>query len=73
VLYECATGRTPFGGRGMLQIGLGHLDEPPPDPRSERADLPPGLASALLQALEKEPERRPASAGAYARALHAAT
>jgi serine/threonine-protein kinase len=72
VLYECATGQTPFGDRGVLQIGLGHLQDPPPDPRAARPELPPALAAALLPALEKEPSLRPPSAGAYARGLRAA-
>ena len=32
LVYACVAGRPPFGGRGMLQIGVGHLDEEPPDP-----------------------------------------
>jgi serine/threonine-protein kinase len=70
--YECLTGSTPFGGRSVFQIGLAHLDEAPPDPREARADCPPALAAAVLTALEKEPERRPPTAGAYARELAAA-
>jgi serine/threonine-protein kinase len=70
--YECLTGSTPFGGRSVFQIGLAHLDEAPPDPREARADCPPALAAAVLTALQKEPERRPPTAGAYARELAAA-
>jgi serine/threonine protein kinase len=73
VLYECLTGHTPFGDRAVLQIGLAHLDEPPPDPCAARRDCPAALAGALLRALVKEPERRPASAGEVARAVAAAT
>ena len=62
--YECLTGTTPFGGRSVFQIGLAHLDEEPPDPSGARADCPPGLAAAVLRALEKDPGQRPASAAA---------
>lgn len=70
--YECVTGDTPFGGRSVFQIGLAHLDEEPPDPTLARPECPPALAAALLDALAKEPARRPQSAGAYARGLAAA-
>jgi serine/threonine protein kinase len=71
-LYECLTGAPPFGGKSVIQIGIAHLEDPPPDPRGARTDLSSELADAVLQALEKDPHRRPASAGAYARAVSAA-
>jgi serine/threonine protein kinase len=71
-MYECAVGHTPFSHRSGFQIGIAHLDEDPPDPGAELPDWPPDLSSALLAALQKEPERRPPSAGEYARALRAA-
>ncbi len=71
-MYECLTGTTPFGERSVLQIGLAHLEEEPPDPRRSRPDCPSELAAALLRALEKEPDARPATASAYARDLGAA-
>jgi serine/threonine-protein kinase len=71
-VYECLTGTTPFGRKSVIQIGIAHLDEPPPDPRAVRPDCTVALAEAVLAALEKEPGRRPATAGAYARAVSAA-
>jgi serine/threonine-protein kinase len=71
-VYECLTGTTPFGSKSVIQIGMAHLDEAPPDPRAVRPDCTAELAHAVLAALEKEPERRPATAGAYARAVSAA-
>jgi serine/threonine-protein kinase len=71
-VYECLTGKTPFSDKTLFKIGLAHLEEAPPDPVAVRPELPPGLAQALLTALEKEPEDRPASAGAYAAGLRAA-
>ena len=70
--YECLTGTTPFGSRSILEIGLAHLEEEPPDPRQSRPDCPPELAAAVLRALEKEPSERPATASVYARDLGAA-
>ena len=71
-VYQCLTGRTPFGDRSLLQLGLAHLEEDPPDPVLARADCPPELARAVVTALEKDPARRPLGGGAYAAALEAA-
>ena len=64
-VFECVTGDTPFGDKTLFQIGLAHLEEPPPDPAAKRSDVPPELGRAILTALAKEPEQRPQSAGAY--------
>jgi len=64
-VFECVTGRTPFGDKTLFQIGLAHLEEPPPDPTALRSDLPPELGRAILTALAKDPEQRPQSPGAY--------
>lgn len=70
--FECATGNAPFADKGLFEVGLAHLEEPPPNPASDRPELSPGLAAALLSALEKDPAQRPASAGAFAGALRGA-
>jgi eukaryotic-like serine/threonine-protein kinase len=72
LLYECATGAPPFGGRDAAEIGFAHLVEPPPDPRERRPELSAELAIALLAPLEKEAAARPTSATALARMLHLA-
>jgi serine/threonine protein kinase len=69
LLYECIVGQPPYADRPFFQIGFGHLQEPPPDPRVLRPALAEDLASTLLRGLEKDPGRRPKSAGAYARLL----
>jgi serine/threonine-protein kinase len=71
-VYEALTGRTPFAGKGVFQIGTAHLDEEPPDPVTSRADCGPALARAACLALAKDPGHRPLTATAYARALGAA-
>ncbi|HJP65608.1 MAG TPA: serine/threonine-protein kinase [Actinomycetota bacterium] len=72
VVYECVAGHPPFAGKGVLEIGMAHLDEEPSDPLAERPDLPPGLAWAVTQALAKEPDERPPTAKAYANMLSVA-
>lgn len=68
-VFECVTGRTPFADKTMFQVGLAHLEEPPPDPATLRDDLSTSFCKAVLWALEKEPEKRPPSASAYATML----
>jgi serine/threonine protein kinase len=72
VAFECAAGKPPFSDRSVLAVGMAHLDEEPPDPGTGRTDWPPALSGAIVAALEKEPDDRPPSAGAYAEGLRAA-
>jgi serine/threonine-protein kinase len=73
VVYECLAGKPPFGGRGMLQVGLGHLEETPADPCAGRPEAPEHLGAAVLTALEKQPEARPRTPTAYGRLIAVAT
>jgi serine/threonine protein kinase len=66
VVYECLVGRPPFADRQGMRILWAHLQEEPPDPRAARPELSDDVRWALLRALEKEPERRPETATAYA-------
>lgn len=72
VAFECVLGRAPFADRSLFQVGLADLEETPPDPCPERPELGPGFSAAVLAALEKEPARRTAGAGAYAGPLRSA-
>jgi eukaryotic-like serine/threonine-protein kinase len=72
VLYECLAGAPPFAGRGLLRIGMAHLEEEPGDPAAGRADVPPALAWTVRQAMAKDPSRRPPAAGTLARMLRLA-
>jgi serine/threonine protein kinase len=69
VVFECVAGHPPFAGKSILEIGMAHLDEEPPDPLERRPDLPAGLTWALKQALAKDPGERPPTASAYANML----
>jgi serine/threonine protein kinase len=72
VAFECVAGKAPFADKSLFQVGIAHLEEPPPDPSEDRPDISPQVAAALLVALEKDPAARPQSAGAYAELLRAA-
>ena len=71
VMYECLCGRPPFASVQGMRVLWAHLQDDPPDPLTLRPDLPPDLARAMLMALAKEPDKRPACAGDYARMLAA--
>ena len=72
VMYECMVGRPPFAEVQGMRILWAHLQDPPPDPRSVRADIPERFSQTLLVALEKDAAKRPQTAGEYARMLAAA-
>ncbi|MBX3157236.1 MAG: protein kinase [Deltaproteobacteria bacterium] len=63
--YHLVCGRPPFTGDNPIAIGFAHLSETPPAPRVLRKDIPEKLEGAILAALAKSPEDRPASAKAF--------
>jgi tetratricopeptide (TPR) repeat protein len=62
MLYEMVTGRPPFVGDDSVSIIGQHLNMQPISPTWHRADLPPAFESLIMLLLEKDPEKRPASA-----------
>src|SRR4051794_15223302 len=66
VMCECLSGKPPFADRQGMRILWAHLQEQPPDPLADRPDVPADVGWAVLRALEKEPEKRPPTATAYA-------
>jgi serine/threonine-protein kinase len=72
VLYELLAGRGPFDDAGdAFKVGAAHAGQTPPPP-SRFHVTPPAVEKLILQALEKQPEMRPASAGAFAQGLRGA-
>src|SRR5207249_2473060 len=63
MLYELVTGRPPFVGDESVAIISQHLNTPPVVPSWHRPDLPPTLETLILRLLEKDPNKRPGSAG----------
>jgi eukaryotic-like serine/threonine-protein kinase len=63
--YHLVCGRPPFSGDNAIAIGFAHLSEPPLPPRQLRKDISASLEAAILTALAKAPEDRPASARAF--------
>ena len=62
ILYELAVGRPPFTGETPVATALSHVKDPVPPPRSIRAGVSRDLEVVILQALEKDPDGRPATA-----------
>ncbi|MBI4957849.1 MAG: serine/threonine protein kinase, partial [Myxococcales bacterium] len=74
-VYEMLTGRSPYAGAGSLFELLAAImgPQPPPDPAALAPELPRAVARAVVHALEKRPEARPASVTAFFNELrHAA-
>jgi serine/threonine protein kinase/Flp pilus assembly protein TadD len=68
-LYEVLTLRTPFDGKSDHEIHRAILFEEPPPPRRHNPRLHRDLETIVLKCMEKNPERRYASAGALAKDL----
>ncbi len=63
--YHLVCGRPPFSGDNAIAIGFAHLSEPVTAPIELRKDCPPKLSGAIVHALAKSPDERPASARAF--------
>jgi len=73
MLYEMVSGRPPFVGDESVAIIGQHLNTPPVSPTWHRPDCPPALETLILRLLEKDPQKRPASATEVREALQAVT
>ncbi len=71
VLWEMLTGRVPFEGDNFVAVALRHVNEPAPDIRDFRSDVPPRLTAAIDRALQKDPARRFPTMRAFAEELRA--
>ncbi len=69
VLFEMVVGRPPFAGTTPMELFAAHISEPAPDLTLLRPDVAPAVAQAVRRLLDKEPERRFASASETLAAL----
>ncbi|MEZ6188437.1 MAG: protein kinase [Planctomycetota bacterium] len=72
ILYMCLTGRPPFRGADLADLGRQVCEVEPDLPRRLAPDVPAPIERVCLDALAKPPDWRPADAGALAAALDAA-
>lgn len=65
-LYQMLTASVPYEADTPLRIMVAHLNEPIPDLRDKRPDLPEEVNQVVRQALAKDPAARYESAGMLA-------
>ncbi|MBX3227692.1 MAG: SUMF1/EgtB/PvdO family nonheme iron enzyme [Labilithrix sp.] len=63
-LYELVAGRPPFDGT-HFSVMMAHVTNVPRPPGKLRPDVPPPLEKLILEALSKDPTKRPASCAAF--------
>jgi serine/threonine-protein kinase len=73
MLYELLTGEPPWRGDSVYAVAAMRLVQPPPDPRTELADLPDAAARVTMRCMARKPADRFASAEEVATALAALT
>jgi hypothetical protein len=71
IFYEALTGRPPFRGATPRLIVAQHISAPPPPFEDQLPGLDEAVESIIMQALAKDPARRPPTAGALIAALEA--
>jgi hypothetical protein len=69
IAYEALTGKKARREGTVPQVTHQAVNEPPPDLRDVRPDLPPAAAEVLGRALDPDPSKRPVSASAFVRDL----
>ncbi|HVW45397.1 MAG TPA: Stk1 family PASTA domain-containing Ser/Thr kinase [Amycolatopsis sp.] len=65
VLYEMLTGRAPYTGDTAISVAYRHVNDDVPAPGSVVPGVPPALDDLVLRATRRDPEARPANAGAF--------
>ena len=72
VMQESLTGAPPFATRTGMHVLWAHLQDEPPDIAEERPELAGEVSQAVRHALDKNPTKRPQTAGEFAREFQAA-
>jgi eukaryotic-like serine/threonine-protein kinase len=72
IIFEATSGRRPFSSKSWIETLSRRLYEPPPNVREAAADLPAAFAAVLQQAMDRDPARRPGTAGELLDRLEAA-
>ena len=63
IIFEAVTGRRPFSSKSWIETLSRRLYEPPPSVGDIVPELPASFAAVLQQAMDRDPGRRPATAG----------
>ncbi|MCL4505422.1 MAG: protein kinase [Chloroflexi bacterium] len=71
-VFEALAGRLPFNAEDAIVQMHKHLTEAPPILCEVNPGVSPQLSAAVMQALQKDPQARYASAGEFAKRIHKA-
>jgi TonB family protein len=71
MFYEMLSGQLPFHDENAVAVLFKHINEPPQPLNTLVADINPELAALCHRMIEKDPVKRPQSAGEVAEVLHA--
>ncbi|QUH00496.1 serine/threonine protein kinase [Saccharopolyspora erythraea] len=72
VFYQCLTGAKPYAGHTAESLINSHLNRVPPRPSAHNPALPPAFDRVVEAGMSKDPRRRFATAGEFARAARQA-
>ncbi len=70
--FRLLTGQLPFTADSAVELLMKHVGAPAPLASSLRAELPPEIDQALAAMLDKDPDKRPPSAGLAAESIETA-
>jgi serine/threonine protein kinase len=63
IVFEAVTGGRPFSSKSWIETLSRRLYEPPPSVQDSVPELSSAFATVLQQAMDREPDRRPSTAG----------
>ena len=69
MLFEMLTGRLPFKGDTPLSVAYQHVNSGVPAPSTVAPGIPAEVDDLVLAATSRDPQRRPADAGEFLRAV----
>jgi serine/threonine-protein kinase len=69
LLFELLTGQQPHTGDSPLSVAFKHVNSDIPDPSDWVDGIPPALDRLVRAATSRDPQRRPADAAAFLRAV----
>jgi eukaryotic-like serine/threonine-protein kinase len=71
MMFQMATGKLPFPGQTFAEVLLGHVQRPPPPPRSLEPSIPADYEAVILKTLAKNRDDRFRSMGDLRTAIRA--
>lgn len=69
VLYEMLTGVPPYTGDTAISVAYRHVNDDVPAPSTVVPTIPPAVDELVLRATRRDPQARPANAGAFLQQL----